>query len=143
MSRRVVFDVNILVSAVIAPNGAPARAYLAALEQSWTIGRSWHIVSRLIDVLGRPRFHNRLPNNRLNAFLGGFQGYAEPFTPDPSVTGIADDEEDDLVLGTAVAAGADYLVTGDAGLLRIGEYRGVRIVTAREFLAILDADVRF
>jgi predicted nucleic acid-binding protein len=50
---------------------------------------------------------------------------------------VADDEEDDLVLGTAVAANADVLVTGDPGLLRIGEYRGVRIVTAREFLDIL------
>jgi putative PIN family toxin of toxin-antitoxin system len=139
VSRRVVFDVNILVSAVIAPNGAPARAYLAALEQAWTIGRSGHIVSRLIEVLGRPRFHGRLPNDRLSAFLHGFYGYAEPFPPDPTVAGIADDEEDDLVLGTAVTAGADYLVTGDAGLLRIREYRGVRIVTAREFLAIIEA----
>lgn len=140
MIRRVVFDVNILVSAVISPNGAPARAYQAALEQAWMIGRSGHIVHRLIDVLGRPRFHDRLPNDRLNAFLHGLQGYADPFTPDPSVTGIVDDEEDDIVLGTAVAAGADYLVTGDAGLLRIGEYRGVKIVTARDFLALLDVD---
>jgi predicted nucleic acid-binding protein len=42
-----------------------------------------------------------------------------------------------MVLGTAVAAGADYLVTGDAGLLAIGEYRGVRIVSAREFLLLI------
>ena len=140
MSRRVVFDVNILVSAIIAPNGAPARAYLVALDQVWMIGRSNHIVTRLIDVLGRPRFHGRLPNDRLNAFLHGFQGYAEPFTPDPTVTGIADDEEDDRVLGTAVAAGADYLVTGDTGLLRICEYRGVKIVTARTFLTILQGE---
>jgi putative PIN family toxin of toxin-antitoxin system len=140
MSRRVVFDVNILVSAVISPTGAPARAYLAALEQSWMIGRSGHIVTRLIDVLGRPRFHGRLPHESLNTFLGGFQGYAEPFTPDATVSGVADDEEDDLVLGTAVAAGADYLVTGDAGLLGIGEYRGVKIVTAREFLMLIATD---
>src|SRR5690606_41120426 len=107
MSRRVVFDVNILVSAIISPSGAPALAYLAALEQAWVIGRSHHIVARLIDVLGRPRFQGRLPNERLNGFLQGFQGYADPFTPDPTVSGVADDEEDDLVLGTAVAAGPD------------------------------------
>lgn len=43
-----------------------------------------------------------------------------------------------MVLGTAVAAGADYLVTGDQGLLAVGEYNGVRIVTARQFLDIFE-----
>ncbi len=128
------FDVNILVSAVIAPNGAPANAYRAALQQSWTVGRSYHIVSKMIEVLSRPRFQDRLPNASLNTFLMGYQGYARPFEPDDSVRGIAPDLEDDLVLGTAVAAKADYLVTGDKGLLSLNEYRGVRIVTAEEFL---------
>lgn len=48
---------------------------------------------------------------------------------------MAPDLEDDLVLGTAVAAHADFLVTGDKGLLAIGGYRGVRIVTAEQFLS--------
>lgn len=138
MSRRVVFDVNILVSAVVSPHGAPARAYAGALEHSWDICRSYHIVSKLSEVLGRPRFQGRLPNDRLNRFLLAYQDYALPFSPDPSVKGIAPDEEDDLVLGTAVDAAADFLVTGDKGLLAIGEYRGVRIVTADAFLTILE-----
>ncbi len=54
-----------------------------------------------------------------------------------SVVGVRDDEEDNLVLGTAVTAGADYLVTGDRGLLRVGAYGGVSIVTAREVFVLL------
>lgn len=134
----VVFDVNILVSAVVSPYGAPARAYAGALEQSWDICRSYHIVSSLIEVLGRPRFEGRLPHDRLNRFLLAYQGYALPFTPDPSITGIAPDAEDDLVLGTAVAAKADFLVTGDKGLLAIGHYGEIRIVSAEEFLTHLE-----
>lgn len=61
--------------------------------------------------------------------------------PDPSVSGVCDDDEDDLVLGTAVKANADYLVTGDKGLLRIGAYRGVRIVDASEFLDLIHPGV--
>jgi predicted nucleic acid-binding protein len=61
---------------------------------------------------------------------------ADCVDPDPTVTGVADDYEDDLILGTAVEAGANFLVTGDQGLLAIQLYRDVRIVTAREFLAI-------
>lgn len=41
------------------------------------------------------------------------------------------------MLGTAVKANAGFLVTGDKGLLRIGEYRGMRIVSATTFLDVL------
>jgi predicted nucleic acid-binding protein len=81
-----------------------------------------------------------MSNRLLNEFIIGFQAYAEPFTPDPSVSGVAPDDEDDLVLGTAVAAEADFLVTGDKGFLAVREFRGVRIVTADEFLAELEKE---
>lgn len=92
----------------------------------------------MIEVLSRPRFYGRLGNVDLNAFLRVYQAYARSVMPDPAVRGVCDDEEDDLVLGAAIAAHADYLVTGDAGLLRVGEYRGVRIVNAATFLDILE-----
>jgi len=37
----------------------------------------------------------------------------------------------------AVAAAADHLVTGDKYLLRIGEFRGTRIVSPRDLLDLL------
>ena len=48
------------------------------------------------------------------------------------MTGVAPDREDDLVLGTAFAATADFLVTEDNGLHALEAYRGARIVTAGE-----------
>jgi predicted nucleic acid-binding protein len=57
------------------------------------------------------------------------------------VHGIATHPEDDLILATAVSGRADYLVTGDRQLLALGSYQGVRIVTPRDFLAILEAEV--
>jgi uncharacterized protein len=36
----------------------------------------------------------------------------------------------------AAAAQADYLVTGDKHLLKLGSYRATRIVKAAEFLAL-------
>jgi predicted nucleic acid-binding protein len=36
---------------------------------------------------------------------------------------------------------ADYLVSGDQDLLVLGEYEGTRVVTPRQFLAILDAQL--
>lgn len=52
---------------------------------------------------------------------------------------IVADPDDDVVVGTALAARADLLVTGDRGLLDIGAYQGVRIVSVSEALRIITA----
>jgi putative PIN family toxin of toxin-antitoxin system len=136
---KVTLDVNTLVSGFLKGGGPPST-----IIDLWRAGRlqvclSTHIIETVQRIWERPYFvtHSDRIDRALAIDLMDEQ--TEPFTPDPTVTGVADDEEDDRVLGTAVAAGADYLVTGDAGLLRIGEYRGVRIVTAREFLILIDA----
>jgi len=47
---------------------------------------------------------------------------------------VCRDADDDVVLGTAMAAGADVIVTGDKDLLVLGVYEGIRIETPRQFL---------
>lgn len=44
-------------------------------------------------------------------------------------------------LATAVAAGADVIVSGDHHLLEIKNYQGIPIVTPRQFLDLLGMDV--
>jgi putative PIN family toxin of toxin-antitoxin system len=138
VTGRVVFDVNILVSAILSPTGAPARAVSGALEQEWEILRSSEIIIKLIQVTGRPHISARIGSRLRNAFVGEFQGYAESVIPDPTIVGFADDAEDDAILGTAVAGNADIIVTGDKGLLALHPFRGIAILTAREFLSVVD-----
>lgn len=57
--------------------------------------------------------------------------------PDATVRGVADDEEDDLVLATAVAGQVPHLVTGDRGLLNLGSYQSITIHSPRAFLELL------
>ena len=55
---------------------------------------------------------------------------------------IADGHADNRILECAVAANADYLITGDRRhLLPIGEYHGTRVINAPRFLSEL-AQVR-
>lgn len=55
----------------------------------------------------------------------------DPFVlPQP----ICRDPDDDVVLGTAMAAGADVIVTGDKDLLVLGVYEGIGIQSSRQFL---------
>lgn len=134
-----VFDVNTLASAAATRAGLPGQVVDLAVDGLVAAAVSEQMLDKLGDVLQRPYFRERLDAQQRERFIDAFREVARTEDPDPNIVGIADDEEDDLVLGTAVAANADFLVTGDTGLLRIGEHGGVRIVTAREFLAILDA----
>ena len=56
----------------------------------------------------------------------------------PPVTGVVRDPNDDMIVACALAAGADYIVTRDKDLLSLGEHEGIRIVTPRQFLDLLE-----
>ncbi len=47
-----------------------------------------------------------------------------------------------MIIATALSAQVDYTVTGDKELQDLRSSNGVRIVSPREFLAILDAETR-
>jgi predicted nucleic acid-binding protein len=49
--------------------------------------------------------------------------------PGESVTAILDDPADNRVLETAGAAAADVIVSGDQHLLRLKEWRGIRVLS--------------
>ncbi len=59
-------------------------------------------------------------------------------SPNAHVEVIRDDPDDDRILECALDGGADYVVSGDHYLLELRRYRAIRMVTPREFLAILE-----
>lgn len=46
------------------------------------------------------------------------------------------------MIGTALAAKADLIVTGDRGLLDIGAYQAIRVVSVAEALEVIVASSR-
>ena len=135
---KVVLDVNIIVSGFLKGDGAPASIAKLWEQQRIVVAISERMIETALYVWKQPYFAKRASDVDVNLAVSLMKEQAELVIPDPSVTGVADDDEDDQVLGAAVSAGADFLVTGDRGLLVIGAYRGIRIVTAREFLTLLE-----
>ena len=67
------------------------------------------------------------------------ENLAQIVEPGESLKVIADDPDDDRVLECAVKGRADVIVSGDRHLLKLGRYRGVSIVTVRQFLESAEA----
>jgi len=135
-------DANVLASGLIASEGG----VIASIIQAWRAGQfevvlSQHIYDELARALTRPYFISRVSAVTISRYLASVAQHATFSSITVSVSGVATHPEDDLVLATAVSAGADYLVTGDRRFrTRVPSYRGVRLVSPAEFLAILNAD---
>ena len=55
-------------------------------------------------------------------------------TPRTAIDAVKEDPDDNRILECGVEAGSEFIVTSDRDLLRMGEYRSIKIVTASQFL---------
>ena len=127
---RLVLDTNTAVSGLIW-GGVPGQLIDAAAAGTVQIISSVPLLGELHDVLFRKKFTVKLAEQGVDA-ADLFEGYAALVElVDPADIGpvILADPDDDMVLATAVAGNADAIVSGDAHLLGIGEFRGMPIVT--------------
>ena len=137
-------DTNIVISRYLTRGGPPGQVFDAAQA-----GRFNMVVSRTLLDEYRASFYkprlltlHRMTSREIEAALIEIEAFAVLVVPVPPFATAAPDPKDNMVLDCAVAGGAEFIVTGDKGLLKLQEYRGIRIVTAVEFLAILDEQKR-
>jgi putative PIN family toxin of toxin-antitoxin system len=134
---KVVLDTNILASGAISTTGS-LRAIVDAWRNSqFRVIVSPPIVEELEHTLQKPYFRRYLPEKLASRFLKLVQKQATVSPITVSVHGIASHPEDDVILATAVSAKADYLVTGDTKLQHVRTYKGVTILSPKQFLTIL------
>lgn len=139
---RAVVDVNVLVSAILGPLGFSRQVALVWNAGRFTVIASEGIYTQLEEKLSLPRISRRY-NVRTPEDIRWLQDLLRtqaeliiiPLQERLAVTG---DPEDDYVLATARLGQADYLVTGDHGLLALGDYEGTEIVSPRRFIDLLN-----
>jgi putative PIN family toxin of toxin-antitoxin system len=131
---RVVLDTNVLISAVLY-GGNPRTILEAALSGAIEVSVSEAIIQEFQAVLLRPRFG--LSVQFVHNVVAELTSLAEWVTPEQHHQVVIEDPSDNLVLDCAVAANAQYLVTGDAHLLRLQSYQRVAIITPQYFIEVL------
>jgi hypothetical protein len=131
---RLVLDTNIVVSGLLW-NGAPRRLFRAATNTGALLFISPPLLEELTDVLSRRKFEKRIAALCFTSkqLLEIYLKKALVVQPYP-VPRLAPDPDDDVVIGTALAAKADFIVTGDKPLLSVEVFEGGRIVSVGEAL---------
>lgn len=134
---KVVLDTNVVVSGVFF-GGVPGR-----ILSAWSAGHFVLILSpaildeyrRVGHELGRrhPEVHEAfepvLTLIAMNAMI-----VDAPPLPDP----VSADPDDDMFLAAALAAQTEVIVSGDQDLLQVSGWRGIEVLTPRQFVAQYD-----
>jgi putative PIN family toxin of toxin-antitoxin system len=135
MSRpRIVIDTNVLISAAIQPGGPPAQVLELVATRVVEMCVSEEVLAEYSEVFSRAKFA-ALDPDRVASLLVAIAEEATLVTPANRLV-ESPDESDNRFYECAAAAGAEYIVTGNARHFT-KPYRATKIVTARQLLALL------
>jgi putative PIN family toxin of toxin-antitoxin system len=137
-NMKIVLDTNVWISGLLW-KGSPARLLRLAESNQFEICSSDAIFTEFERVLGYARIQRQLQKLRLSQseVVEFALKLIKVFITDPKIlkNEVAADPDDDMFLACALSVGAQYLVSGDRHLLDMEEWRGIQIVTVKDFLA--------
>lgn len=136
-------DTNVLISGFALDDGPPKLIVKSWINNAFTLVLSSEILTEFSEVIRRSKIRTRygLSETEISLMIKLLQtksiltgAYVEP------IIKIRDDK-DNVILGTALAGHADFLVSGDKDLLVLKNHKTIgklKIVTPNEFLAVLE-----
>jgi len=127
---RAVFDTNVLVAAFVA-EGICSKLLLRGRKKQFHLIVCPVILQEFDRVLTKKFSATR--NETRSALLIVSEAIHSVVRPTPLGQSVCRDPDDDAILACALEAKVDYLVTGDEDLLELKAFKGIRIVTPRDF----------
>jgi hypothetical protein len=136
----VVLDTNVVVSALLSAEGAPAEIMRRWEAGAFDVAISPALLSELERALKyeHVRKYFQEPPEKIDSLLDRFRTVGILVEPEFRLDVVEEDPDDDRVIECAVAAGASYIISGDKHLLDLEEYAGIVILTPVGFLALLE-----
>lgn len=123
-----VLDTNVVVSAQVF-GGTPRILVAEALKRGHLLATCAEILAEVEEVFQRDHIIQAaekagIPPPSIRAYAR-ITSFFPPIPIPPTVR----DPDDDIILGCALAAKADMVVSGDLDLLDLGSYENIRIMT--------------
>lgn len=133
---RVVLDTNVIISAFLW-GGPPARLLTFGPTNDLEFFTSAPLITELSDTMSRRKFLSKVAMTGRSAtqLVSRYSSLAIHVIP-AQTPRLAPDPDDDVVIGTAIAAKAKLLVTGDQALLSVSTFDGGRIVSVKDSLTL-------
>ena len=122
----------------------PHRLLQLAETDDITLVTTPAIMEELREALERPKFRPRIRTlqSSVAELMEAVLSIAEVVQDLPIEPVVASDPDDDKILACATGARAHWIVSGDDHLLNLKSYRGISILTPRQFVRMWDGKMR-
>ena len=136
---RITADTNTLVSATFW-YGASEKIISRAEAKEIQLILSDEIIKEYIGVLDYEEIRNKVRDKKLVMIhtIKKIISISAIIDPKIKLDVIKNDPDDNKILECAVAGNADYIVTNDKHLLKLGQFENIRILTPDDFLKLLN-----
>jgi len=135
-----VLDTNVVIAGLLWA-GPPYSLLMRATERrDLLLVTTPTLIAELGDTLALPRFRRRIADAAMSIeqLVAAYRDATWLVTPHDVPRVVTDDVDDDHVIAAAVAARAQYIVTGDrTHLLPIGSHGETAIISPRQCLDLL------
>lgn len=135
MISRVVLDSNVIISGFLF-GGPPARMLECAVRGKIACFTSLPILDEVRDVLQRPKFG--LSPDQALTLIEELHDLFIVVTPTQRIQAVVTDPDDNAILECAMAACAELVVSGDAHLLNLGQWKHIRILSPSDALKTME-----
>ena len=132
---RAVLDVNVLISAVLAPSGSPARIVRAWLDGKFELIISIQLLAELERALNYPKLRDRIGSHQITQVIEFLHRGAELIEDPQNPLALSPDPDDDYLIALARVANA-LLVSSDRHLLGLAD--SLPIYSPSSFLMLID-----
>ncbi len=127
---KAVLDTNVFISGIFWA-GESNRTIIAWKEERFILVTSPEAVSELVKILSD--FKIRMSNDLIKGWVDLITRNSVFVEPKERLNAVKDDPKDDIFIETAIAGNADFIVSQDKDLLKLKEFRRIRIITPEEF----------
>ena len=132
---KLVLDTNIFISSFFW-GGNPRKIMTRIIDGKDTLYISDEILHEVFCVMKRPKFN--VNHSQIIHFINSVKDIAFHVPVFGTVQNVCRDRDDDKILECAISGNVDFIVSGDSDLLSLNEFRGIHIITASEYIGIVE-----